>query len=110
MANTKSALKNARKARTRMVRNRQARSRIKTLERQFKTCVEANDENAARKASAEFISALDRAAKSSIIHHNKAKRKKSSCSKKLAGIAVSSSATKSEPTGEEPVAEAETDS
>lgn len=83
MANTKSAQKNARKARVRMLKNRQVKSRLKTLERQFQACLEGNDEEAARKASAEFISALDRAAKSSIIHRNKASRKKSACAKQL---------------------------
>ena len=85
MANSKSALKNARKTRARTLRNRHVKSRLKTLERQFQTCLEGKDEEAARKASAIFISALDRAAKSSIIHENKAARKKSACAKKLAG-------------------------
>ena len=66
-----------------MLKNRQVKSRLKTLERQFQACLEGNDEEAARKASAEFISALDRAAKSSIIHRNKASRKKSACAKQL---------------------------
>ena len=110
MGNTKSALKNARIARNRMLRNRQAKSRIKTLERQFQACLEGNDEDAARKASVEFIAALDRAAKSSIIHHNKANRKKSSCANKLARIATPSAETNSEPVGEDPVAEGETES
>lgn len=84
MGNTKSALKNARKTRARTLRNRHVKSRLKTLERQFQACLEGKDEEATRKASAEFISALDRAAKSSIIHENKAARKKSACSAKLA--------------------------
>ena len=101
MANTKSARKNARKAKTRMLHNRQAKSRIKKLERQFEACLEANDGEAARKASAAFISALDRAAKSSIIHQNKANRKKSTCSKKLSLVMTSSPKASPEPSEKE---------
>ncbi len=105
MANTKSALKNARKAKARMLSNRQAKSRLKTLERQFNACLDGNDEKAARKASAEFISALDRAAKSSIIHRNKATRKKSSCSQKIARIGESPAPVEQEHVQEEPASE-----
>ena len=105
MANTKSAQKNARNARVKMVRNRQVKSRLKTLERQFQACLEGNDEKAARKASAEFISALDRAAKSSIVHSNKASRKKSTCAKQLSSGASSTTVVQAKPqasTQEEP--------
>ena len=105
MANTKSALKNARKARTRMLSNRQVKSRLKTLERQFNACLDNNDEEAARKASAEFISALDRAAKSSIIHRNKATRKKASCTKKIARIGQPASNVEQEHAPKESTAE-----
>lgn len=93
-----------------MLRNRQAKSRIKTLEHQFQACLEANDEEAALKASIEFVSALDRAAKSSIIHGNKANRKKSSCSKKLARLATSSTPVAKEPTEEESEVQPEAES
>ena len=109
MAITKSAKKNDRKTRSRTLHNRQVKSRLKTLERQFQACLEGNDEAASRKAAAEFISALDRAAKSSIIHRNKAARKKSACAKRLAGASVPSQVTEDVPE-EEPVAEAEADS
>ena len=46
-----------------MLRNRQTKNKLKTLEHQFNACLDSNDEEAARKASVEFISALDRAAK-----------------------------------------------
>ena len=97
-----------------MLHNRQAKSKLKLLERQFNTCVESNDEEAARKASVEFISALDRAAKSSIIHRNKATRKKSSCSNKIARIGQTTDSTKVEQeqkdTQEEPADESLKDS
>ena len=92
-----------------MLHNRQVKSRLKTLERQFQICLEGNDEAASRKAAAEFISALDRAAKSSIIHRNKAARKKSACTKRLAGTSIPSQVTADAPQ-EEPVAETEADS
>lgn len=89
-----------------MLHNRQAKSRLKTLEHQFQACLEGNDEAASRKVAAEFISALDRAAKSSIIHRNKAARKKSACAKRLAGAPVPSQETVEAPQ-EEPIAEDE---
>ena len=92
-----------------MLHNRQAKSRLKTLERQFQACLEGKDEEAARKVAAEFISALDRAAKSSIIHRNKAARKKSACTKRLAGASASSQETVAVPQ-EEPIAEGEANS
>ena len=79
-----------------MLRNRHSKSRLKTLEHQFQACLNGNDEEKARQASVDFIAALDRAAKSSIIHPNKAARKKSSCAKRLA-------ATGESPLNEKPV-------
>ena len=105
MANTKSALKNIRKSKARMLRNRQAKSKLKILERQFNACVDSNEEEAARKASVEFISALDRAAKSSIIHRNKATRKKSSCTNKIARIGQTAAKVEQEENQEESAAE-----
>jgi len=73
-----------------MFRNQQSKNRLKTLERKFQACLNGNDEENARQASSDFISALDRAAKSSIIHPNKAARKKSACAKRLASTGKSS--------------------
>tara|TARA_B100001964_G_C14164770_1_gene568509 strand:+ start:239 stop:520 length:282 start_codon:yes stop_codon:yes gene_type:complete len=88
-----------------MLRNRQTKSKLKILERQFNACLDSNDEDAVRKASVEFISALDRAAKSSIIHRNKATRKKSSCTQKIARIGQTTAKVEQEDSQEESAAE-----
>ena len=85
MANSKSALKNVRKARVRTERNRMVKSRLKTLEKKFRACLDGEDEGEARQVAVEFISGLDKAAKSSIVHPNKVSRKKSFCSNALKG-------------------------
>lgn len=81
MANTKSAIKNMRKAEGRAARNRTIKSRIRTLARTL-VSLEAEGSVEAKKAAAiKYISALDKAVKTDVIHHNVAKRHKSSCSK-----------------------------
>tara|TARA_B100002019_G_C20835683_1_gene387434 strand:- start:10 stop:285 length:276 start_codon:yes stop_codon:yes gene_type:complete len=86
MANTKSAIKNIRKNRSRYLQNRSVASRLKTLEKKFLTTIESKDLKSATDLSSSFISALDKAAKSSLIHPNKVSRKKSRCSSLLASI------------------------
>jgi small subunit ribosomal protein S20 len=81
MANTKSALKNMRKAEGRTLRNRTTKSRIRTLARNLAS-LEAEGSAEAKKAAAiNYISALDKAVKSGVIHHNAANRHKAACSK-----------------------------
>ena len=65
MANTKSAIKNIRKNRSRYLQNRSVVSRLKTLEKKFLTTIESKDLKSATDLSSSFISALDKAAKSS---------------------------------------------
>lgn len=86
MANTKSALKNIRKNRTRYLRNRAVKSRLKTLEKSFRSAVEAGDAEAARQIGRDFVSALDRARKNSLVHANKVSRKKACFAQALAGL------------------------
>ena len=68
-------------------RNRAAKSRIKTLRKKTLTAIAAGDKEAAAKASSEFSSAVDKAAKRNLIHPNKAANLKSKTSKSLAAIA-----------------------
>jgi len=75
MANTKSAQKNIRKSAKRTEANRQIRSRLKTLAKGVDSASE--DPEKAKAASIEFVSALDKAAKSGVIHTNAARRRKS---------------------------------
>lgn len=79
MANTKSAQKNIRKSATRTEANRQVRSRLKTLAKSVEA--DANDTEKAKTAAVAFVSALDKAAKTGIIHQNVARRHKSSVAK-----------------------------
>ena len=87
MANTKSAIKNIRKNRARYLQNRMVISRLKTLEKKFQTALESKDSTLAKDASSAFISALEKAKKSSLVHANKVSRKKSRCSAMLAALA-----------------------
>ena len=77
MANHKSSIKRARQTIVRTERNRAAKSRIKTLRKKTLTAIAAGDKEGAAKASSEFSSAVDKAAKRNLIHPNKAARHKS---------------------------------
>ena len=86
MANTKSALKNIRKNRSRYLRNRAIISRLKTLEKQFLSAVENKNKEDAEKASSTFISSLEKACKTNIVHKNKIARKKSRCAELISSL------------------------
>lgn len=81
MANTKSAIKNIRKSVTQTARNQRIKSRLKTLKKKVTSAAEAGDQEAAKAAAIKFVSALDKAAKSKVIHGNAARRHKASCAK-----------------------------
>lgn len=87
MANHKSSIKRSRQTIVRTERNRAVKSRIKTLRKNVLAAVAAGDKDAAAKASALFSSAVDKAAKRSVMHANKAANLKSKAAKALAGIA-----------------------
>jgi small subunit ribosomal protein S20 len=70
MANTKSAAKRARQTQHRALRNRQALSRIRTLNKR------AGNADAQAGDISVLISAIDKAAKRGIIHRNVAIRRK----------------------------------
>jgi small subunit ribosomal protein S20 len=80
MANTKSAIKYVRKTERRAAHNRGVRSRLKTLARKVRESEAAGNKEEAGKSAREFISALDKAAKTGIIHGNVVNRHKASCS------------------------------
>ena len=84
MANTKSALKYIRKTEARTKANRQAKTRLKTLAKQVKTAVSSADKNALSEKTRLYISALDKAGKSGLVHKNKIARHKATCAKHLA--------------------------
>jgi small subunit ribosomal protein S20 len=82
MANTKSAAKRARQSMSRSLRNRGVRTRLRTLQKRVRV---------AQKPGAQeihaLISAIDKAAKRGIIHHNAANRRKARLNKMIAGRA-----------------------
>ncbi len=86
MANTKSALKRVRQTEVRTERNRAAKSRIKTLRKKTLAAIDSGDKAAATKALEEFASSVDKAAKTSLIHKNRAANLKSKAAKALAAI------------------------
>ncbi|HTX67050.1 MAG TPA: 30S ribosomal protein S20 [Opitutaceae bacterium] len=81
MANTKSALKNARKARKRMLRNKAAITRLKTLRAKLQAAEKAGDAAAAKSAAIAYVSAVDRAARHGVVHANAAAHVKSHTAK-----------------------------
>ncbi len=83
MANTKSAKKNIRKTARRTEQNQGLHTRLKTLAKQARAAVAGSDTAKAKAAASEYISALDKAAKTGIIHANKAARAKSAFAKVL---------------------------
>lgn len=80
MANTKASLKDIRQIATRTAHNKHIRSRLKTLSRKVAAARASGDTDKAREAAREYVAASDKAAKTSIIHPNKANRHKASVS------------------------------
>ena len=86
MANTKSALKRVRQTETRTQRNRQMKTKVRNLRKKALAAVEAGDVEAAKKASAAYISSVDKAAKLNIFHRNAVARYKSRMTAKVSAI------------------------
>jgi small subunit ribosomal protein S20 len=81
MANTKSAIKAARKAVRLTLRNKAAKTRLKTLHKAFDAAVKKGDAAVSKAAGQAYLSAMDRAVKSGVVHRNAASRAKSHASK-----------------------------
>jgi len=77
MANTKSAIKAARKSVRLTTRNRATQTRLKTLHKKFDQAVTAGDLPAIKAAGSSYASAMDKATKSGVVHRNAAARAKS---------------------------------
>jgi small subunit ribosomal protein S20 len=90
--NIKAASKWARQTEKRSVRNKDTKSRLKTM---FKKAVDAQDDAVTHGAESEF----DRAAKRGVIHKNKAARKKSRLAKAVAKAKNTEKAPKARTTG-----------
>ena len=70
----------------RHLHNQTISSRLKTLEKNYESLVQAGKRNDAKLALAAVSSALDKAAKTGVIHQGKADRKKSRLAIHLAKI------------------------
>lgn len=77
MANIRSAEKNIRKTARRTAHNQTVTSRMRTLRKKVLAAVEAGDSKAASDSLSAYASAVDKAAKTSVIHKNAASRAKS---------------------------------
>ncbi len=84
MANTKSAIKAARKSLRLTERNRGVKTRLKTLRKRLDALIAAKDVAAGKTAAAEYASAMDKAVKSGVVHKNAASRGKAHAAKALA--------------------------
>jgi len=81
MANTKSAIKAARKSERLTVRNKGVNTRLKTLRKKLDEAIKAGDATAAKSAAIAYSSAMDKATKSGVVHKNAAARAKSHAAK-----------------------------
>ena len=86
MANIKSAIKRNKQNEKRRVRNRIYRGAARTYVARARVAIASSDGEAARKATLEAISALDKAAQKGVIHKNNAARRKSRLMKRLAEV------------------------
>lgn len=81
MANTKSAIKAARKSLRLRDRNLGVKTRLKTLQKKFTAAAQGTDAAATKAAAIAFSSAMDKAVKSGVVHKNAAARAKSKTAK-----------------------------
>jgi small subunit ribosomal protein S20 len=81
MANTQSAIKAARKTVRLTLRNKGQKTRLKSLHKGFDAAVKSGDAKAAKAAGIAYLSAMDRAVKSGVVHRNAASRAKSHAAK-----------------------------
>jgi len=89
MANTRSAAKQARASLRRRARNKSVLSRLHTLEKSFLSLVGEKKAKEAATTFSSLTSALDKAAKTQVIHRNNAARKKSRLAARLKTISAS---------------------
>jgi small subunit ribosomal protein S20 len=81
MANTKSAIKAARKTARLTTRNKAVKTRLKTLRKKLDAAIKDGKADDAKTAAMAYASAMDRATKSGVVHKNAASRAKSHAAK-----------------------------
>lgn len=83
MANLKASKKDIRRIVKLTDRNRQVKSRLKTLRKTLDSTIAEGDADKSKAAYNDYISAADKAAKNNIIHQNLANRHKALYGKRL---------------------------
>ena len=86
MANIKSQIKRNRQNQKRRVRNRVYRGSARTYVKKARLAIESGDVDAARAATIQAASALDKAAQKGVLHKNNASRRKGRLMKQLAAL------------------------
>ena len=86
MANIKSQIKRNRQNQKRRARNRVYRGSARTYVKKARLAIEAGDVDAARAATIQAASALDKAAQKGVLHKNNASRRKGRLMKQLAAL------------------------
>lgn len=86
LANIKSAIKRNKQNEKRRVRNRVFRGRARTYVKKAITAMDNKEFDSAREATAEAISALDKAAEKGVLHKNNVARRKSRLMRRLAKL------------------------
>jgi len=81
MANTKSAIKAARKSERLTTRNKAVKTRLKTLHKKLEKAAAGTDAAATKVAATAYVSAMDKATKSGVVHKNAASRAKAHTAK-----------------------------
>jgi small subunit ribosomal protein S20 len=84
MANTKSAIKAARKSERLHDRNQGVKTRLKSLRKRLDALIAGSDAAAAKTAAGDYVSAMDKAVKSGVVHRNAADRAKAHAAKAFA--------------------------
>ena len=84
MPNTKSAQRRMRNSARKKTHNQAAKSRLKTLERNYLALVSGSKKDEAKSSLSQVASALDKAVKAGVIHKRTANRKKSRLARRVA--------------------------
>jgi small subunit ribosomal protein S20 len=88
MPNTKSAERRVRNSARKQIANKSAKSRLKTLERNYLEAIKGGKKDEAQTALRAVTSAFDKAVKSGVVHKATANRKKSRLSTRLSAAAA----------------------
>ena len=86
MPNTKSAERRARSSARKHLHNQTIKSRVKSLERKYVSTLDQGKKGEATQALRDVVSALDKAAKTGVLHPGTVNRKKSRLSVRLTAL------------------------